>query len=186
MAKFNITVDLDWIDEEFNLDEEIKNIIINGVVEKVQQRLTEQVENECNNRINSQLASIEKSVSDKLNGIMDAFFDEPRDITDKYGDVIKKGVTVRETLKTACDEFITQPLDQNGIPTKSGWDVKYKTRVDYIVAKSIDWKMESAIKSAVDEITKNLKQRITEEVKKQLGDKIGEVLEIDKLFPKTK
>lgn len=184
MAKFNISVELDWIDEEFNLDEEIKDTIINGVVEKMQQRLVEQVDTECNNRINNQLASIEKAVSDRLNGIMGAFFDEPRDVTDKYGDVIKKGVTVRETLKRACDEFITQPLDENGKPSKSEWNVKYKTRVDYIVAKSIDWKMESAIKSAVDEITKNLKQRITDEVKKQLSKKIGEVLEIDKIIKK--
>lgn len=182
MAKVNVTVDLDWIDEEYNLDEEIKNTLINGVVEKVQDRLIQQVDTECNNRINAQLASIETAVSDKLNGIMDAFFDEPRDITDKYGDVIKKGVTVRETLKNACDEFITQPLDENGKPSKSEWNIKYRTRVDYIVAKSINWKMESAIKSAVDEITKNLKQRITDEVKKQLGEKIGEVLEIDKII----
>lgn len=182
MAKFNITVELDWIDEEYNLDEEIKETIINGVVEKVRERLVAQVDNECNNRINNQLASIERAVSEKLNSIMDAFFDEPRDVTDKYGDVIKKGVTVRETLKKACDDFLTQPLDQNGKPTKNGWDEKYKTRVDYIVAKSINYDMESAIKRAIEEVTKNLKQRITDEVKNQLGNKLGEVLEIDKII----
>lgn len=150
----------------------------------MRERLVAQVDTECNNRINSQLASIERAVSDKLNSIMDAFFDEPRDVTDKYGDVVKKGVTVRETLKKACDDFLTQPLDGSGKPAKSSWDEKYKTRVDYIVSKSIDWKMESAIKTAVDEITKNLKQRITDEVKNQLGNKLGEVLEIDKILNK--
>ncbi len=182
MAKFNITVELDWMDEEFNLDEEIRETIINSVVNKVQDRLVQQVDTECNNRINSQLASIETAVSDKLNGIMDAFFDEPRDVTDKYGDVIKKGVTVRDTLKKACDEFMNQSLDEYGKPTTSSYNTKYKTRVDYFVAKSIDSDMEWRIKKAVSDVTDNLKKKITEEVKKQMGDKLANILELDKML----
>ncbi len=182
MAIFNITVELNWMDEEYNLDKEIKDTLVNSIVNKVQDRLIEQVDTECNNKINSQLANIEKSVSDKLNGIMDAFFDEPRDITDNYGDVVKKGVTVRDTLKKACDEFMNQPLDENGKPTTSHWAVKYKTRVDYIVAKSINYDMENAIKRAVEDVTKNLKNKITDEVKKQMGDKLANILELDKML----
>jgi hypothetical protein len=182
MAKFNITVELDWMDEEFNLDEEIRETIINSVVNKVQDRLVQQVDTECNNRINSQLANIESAVSDKLNGIMDAFFDEPRDVTDKWGDVVKKGVTVRETLKKACDEFMNQSLDEYGKPTTSSYNKKYNTRVDYIVAKSIDSNMEYAIKKAVEDVTKNLKNKITDEVKKQMGDKLANILELDKMI----
>ena len=113
---------------------------------------------------------------------MDAFFDEPRDVTDKWGDVVKKGVTVRETLKNACDEFMNQPLDENGKPTTSSYNRKYNTRVDYIVAKSIDYNMESAIKRAVEDVTKNLKNKIADEVKKQMGDKLANILELDKML----
>lgn len=183
MAKFNITVEFDWMDEEYNLDEDIRETIINGVVNKVQDRLVNQVETECNNKINEQLKSIETAVSDKLNGIMDSFFDEPRDITDKYGDVIQRGVTVRDRLKKACDEFMNQSLDENGKPVSSNsWGVKYKTRVDYIVAKSINHDMEWAIQRAVEDVTNNLKKRISEEVKKQMGDKLANILELDKMI----
>ena len=182
MAKFNITVELDWIDEEYNLDEEIREAIVDKVVNKVQDKLIQQVDTECSNRINDQMANIEKAVSDKLNSIMDSFFDEPRDITDRYGDVIKKGVTVRDTLKKACDEFINQPLDQSGKPTTSDWNVKYKTRIDYIVAKSINYDMERAINNAVSAVTDNLKKKITDEVKKQMGDKLANILELDKMI----
>ena len=182
MAKFNITVELDWMDEEYNLDEEIREAIVNNVVNKVQGKLVQQVDTECNNRINNQMANIEKAVSDKLNSIMDSFFDEPRDITDRYGDVVKKGVTVRDTLKRACDEFMNQPLDEYGKPTTSSYNTKYKTRVDYIVAKSIDHNMEFAIKNAVSTVTDSLKKKITDEVKKQMGDKLANILELDKML----
>ena len=182
MAKFNIMVELDWIDEEYNLDEEIREAIVDKVVNKVQDKLIQQVDTECSNRINDQMANIEKAVSDKLNSIMDSFFDEPRDITDRYGDVIKKGVTIRDTLKKACDEFINQPLDQSGKPTTSDWNVKYKTRIDYIVAKSINYDMERAINNAVSSVTDNLKKKISDEVKKQMGDKLANILELDKII----
>lgn len=182
MAKFNITVELDWMDEEYNLDEEIKETIINSIVNKVQDRLIQQVDTECNNKINSQIANIEKTVSDKLNGMMDAFFDEPRDVTDNYGDVVKKGVTVRDTLKKACDKFMDQSLDEYGNPTTYSYNAKYKTRVDYIVAKSIDYNMESAIKRAVSDVTDNLKKKISAEVKKQMGEKLANILELDKML----
>lgn len=181
MAKFNITVELDWMDEEYNLDEEVRETIINSVVNKVQDRLVQQVDTECNNRINNQMASIEKAVSDKLNDIMDEFFDEPRDVTDKWGNVVKKGVTVRDTLKKSCDEFMSQSLDEYGKPA-TAYNAKYKTRVDYIVAKSIDHDMEWAIKKAVEDVTKSLKNKITDEVKKQMGDKLANILELDKML----
>lgn len=182
MAKFNITVELDWMDEEYNLDEEIKDTIISTIVPKVQEKVLQQAENECAERINNQLKSIETSVAEKLNNMMDEFFETPRDVTDKYGDVIKKNVTVKDTLKNACDQFINQPLDEYGKPATSSYNIKYKTRVDYIVAKSIDHNMEWAIKKAVEDVTNNLKNKITAEVKKNMTDKLANILELDKML----
>ena len=42
--------------------------------------------------------------------------------------------------------------------------------------------MESAIKRAVEDVTKNLKNKISEEVKKQMGDKLANILELDKML----
>lgn len=183
MAKFNIEVDFDWMDEECNLDKEIQDVLINSVVDKVKDKLLVQVEAECNNKIAEQMNNIEKTVSDKLNGIMESFFNEPKDVTDRYGDVIKRGVTVRDTLKEACDNFLNQPMDSNGNPvSKSSYNVKYNTRVDYIVAKSINYDMDNAIKRAVDTITKSIKDKVQDEVKKQMGDKLANILELDKMF----
>ena len=182
MAKFNITVDLDWMDEYYNLDEEIRENIINSIVSKVQDKLVSQTETECNNKINEQMKNIEKTVSDKLNSIMEEFFNTPRDVTDKYGDVVKRGVTVKETLKKSCDDFMNQSLDEYGKPTNCSYNVKYKTRLDYFVAKSIDSDMEWKIKKAISDVTDNLKKKISEEVKKQMGDKLANVLELDKIF----
>ena len=47
-----------------NLDEEIKNTIVNNIVDKVKERLIAQVDTECNNKIAEQMENIEKTVSE--------------------------------------------------------------------------------------------------------------------------
>lgn len=187
MAKFNITIDIDWIETDeygsYSLDSEIKNEIVNSITNKVQENLLTQVENECTKRINEQLTSIERKISDKLNDIMEDFFNTPKDITDKYGDIIKKNVTVTQTLKEACDNFMNQPMDSNGEPTTANaYNVAYKTRTDYIVAKSIDSNMNFKIESAVRDVTNNLKNKISEEIKKQMGDKLAGIINLDDII----
>lgn len=183
MAKFNITVDIDWIDEEYNIDDVIKDEIISRIVPQVKEKILKQAEDECTKKINSQMAEIENTISQRLNSMMDEFFTTPKDITDAYGDVVERGVTVKSKLKAACDEFLTHPVDGDGKPCSPGtWSMKYKTRVDYIVAKSMNHDMEWTIKKTVDEVTNNLKKRITEEVKNQLGDKLANILDLNKLI----
>lgn len=181
MAKFNITVDIDWIDEEYNVDDIIKDEIISSIVPQVKEKILKQAEDDCTKKINSQMAEIENTISQKLNSMMDEFFSTPKDITDKYGDVIEHGVTVKDKLKSACDKFLEQPVDDKGNPS-NGWNPKYASRVDYLVAKSMDHDMEWTIKRTVDEVTNNLKKKITEEVKDQLGNKLANILDLNKLI----
>ena len=181
MAKFNITVDIDYIDEDGNLDDALCDQIVNSVVSRVSDTVTKKIEDKATEIFENQISNVEASVSDRLNAMMDEFFSTPKDITDQWGDVIKKGVTVKQTLKEACDNFLTQPVDQNGSPTK-GYGTRYNTRVDYIVAKSIDYSMDSAIKRAVSEVTDNLKKKISDEIKTQMGEKLANFVGLDKML----
>lgn len=183
MAKINVTVELDWMDEEYDLDHEIKQAIIANIVDGVKNKVLEQAESECAKMMNQQMADISKTVSQKLNGIMESFFDEPHDVTDKWGDVIKKNVTVRDTLKEACTVFMEQPLDESGNPVSKGsYNAKYENRVAYVVAKMMNRDMEYTIKNTVESITKNLKEKISSEIKQQMGDKLANVLDLNKML----
>lgn len=183
MAKFNVTIDLDWMDEEYDLDHEIKQTIIANIVDGVKSKVLEQAESECAKMMNQQMADISINVSQKLNDIMESFFNEPHDITDRWGDVVKKNVTVRDTLKEACTNFMEQPLDESGKPVQKGsYNAKYENRVAYVVAKMMNHDMEFTIKNTVESITKNLKERISAEIKQQIGDKLANVLELDKML----
>lgn len=183
MSKFNVTVEIDYIDEDGNLDDAICDQIVGAVVSRVSDSVTQNIENRAKKIFEERIQTMEISVSDKLNEMMDEFFSTPKDITDQWGDVKRSGVTVKQLLKEACDKFMDQPLDQYGKPA-SGYSVKYKSRVDYIVSQSIDHDMEFAIKKAVKDVTDNLKKKITDEITKQMGEKLAGVVGLDDLLRK--
>lgn len=182
MAKFNVTVNIDCLDEEGNLDDSICEQIVNSIVENVSGKVTKNVEEKATEAFNGRLSELENTVSDKLNDMMEEFFNTPKDVTDRWGDVIERGVTVKEKLKTACDNFMSQPLDKDGNPTSGGYNTKYKTRVDYLVAKSVDHNMEWAIERAVKDVTDNLKSKISDEIKKQMGDKLANIVGLNDML----
>lgn len=181
MSKFNVTVEIDYIDEEGNLDGAICDQIVSSVVSKVSDATTKQIQEKANKIFEERLSTMEASVSDKLNEMMEEFFSTPKDITNSWGETKRKGVTVKQLLCEACDSFMSQSLDADGRPV-SGYGVKYKTRIDYIVAKSIDRNMEWAIKTAVEDVTKNLKNKISDEIKKQMGEKLAGIVGLDGLL----
>lgn len=183
MSKFNVTVEIDYIDEDGNLDDAVCEQIVNSVVSKVSDTVTKQIQEKAQKIFEERLQTMETAVSDKLNEMMEEFFSTPKDVTDRWGDVERRGVTVKQLLKEACDKFIEQPLNECGEPA-SGYSVKYKSRVDYIVAKSIDYDMEHAIKRAVSDVTDNIKKKVSDEIKKQMGEKLAGVVGLDDLLKK--
>lgn len=181
MSKFNVTVEIDYIDEDGNLDDAICDQIVSAVVSKVSDATSKQLQERASKVFEERLMAMEESVSDRLNKMMEEFFSTPKDITDRWGEIKREGVTVKQLLGEACDSFMSQSLDADGKPA-SGYGVKYKTRVDYIVAKSIDHNMEWAIKKAVDDVTKNLKQKISDEITKQMGEKLAGIVGLDDIL----
>lgn len=184
MATFNITVNLDWLDEEENLDEKLKDEILSGIVSKVGENITNSLEGKARELLEAKMASIEEEIGKRLNSMMEDFFDTPKDITDKWGDVVKRGVTVREILKQACSKYLDQLVDSNGKPA-SGYGT-HKTRLEYIIAKSVDHDMDYAIKTATKQVTDKLKERITGEVKTQIGEKLAGVIGLDAMIGNKK
>ena len=95
MATFNVTVNLDWLDEEENLDGRLRDEILSGIVAKVGTNITNSLESEARKLLDAKMVSLENEIGEKLNAMMQEFFDTPKDITDRCGDVEKRGITVR-------------------------------------------------------------------------------------------
>lgn len=181
MATFNISVNIDWLEEDGSIDQTIKDEVIGSIANKVTENLTKSMESEVSKRVNNKMDELDASISGKLNSLMEDFFNAPKDITDRWGNVTERGVTVTQKLAAACDNFLSRPVDKNGNPA-GAYNAEFKTHIDYIVHKSIDQNMEWAIKKAVKDVTDNLKKRISNEITVQMGEKLAGVVGLDKMI----
>lgn len=181
MAKFNIQVELDWFDEdsEANIDDELKAAIMSQIVSKTVDKLAANLQEEANELMTKKLEEFTLKIDEKLNSLLDDFFDTPRNITDPWGHIKKSNVTARQLLSEACDKFMTEIVDENGKP--SAYSGKY-TRIEHITKKCIDrdvtWAIEKAVKDAVDLVRKKVKETAT----RQLGEKMAEAVGLENII----
>lgn len=182
MAKFNITVDIDYVDEDGNLDEVLYDKIVNSVVDKVSNKVVENMTNSVKDKIDEESVRVSEKISERLNEYMEEFFEKPRNIYDKWGELVKSNTCVKEMLKEACDNFMSASVDESGKPSTSSWNNKIMSRTEYMVKKVVNADMEYAIKKATDEITKEIKEKVANEVKMQIGEKLGAFVGVDELI----
>lgn len=179
MAKFTITVDVDWIDEDGGIDHALEEAITSAVVQKVSDNTMRNVSEKANELLEKRLLSLDKEISERLNAMMDDFFDTPRDITDSWGNMKREGVCARQLITEAADNFFTETVGEDGKPTSYG--TRY-TRMEYIakqaVTRDVTWAVEQAVKNAVDRVRKTVKETAT----KQLGEKLAEVVGLDSML----
>lgn len=181
MAKFNIEVELDWLGDEEgeNIDQVLREEITRKIVERSVVSVTENMESEIKKVMEEKLNDFKSSIDKKLESLMDDFFDTPRDITNSWGSVIRKGVTARQLLEEAADKFFTERVDENG--NVDTYSAKY-TRIEYVVKKAINhdvtWAVERAVKDAVEKVKKTVKDTAT----KQLGEKMAEIVGLENMI----
>ena len=179
MAVFKIEVGMDWIGEDGNIDETIKQEIASSIIKTVSEKAIKDIEAKVDNMVNQ--AVLEK-INAKLEELLQDFLNRPRTITDSYGDVKRNGVSVMDLLKEQCDNFIEAVVDsENGKPITGPHYGSKKRRIDYFIEKSIDYEMKRSIERAVDNVKTAMQKYVEETVKAKIGENIAKAIGLDKI-----
>lgn len=169
--KISVDFNLDWIEEERDLDEAIQSRIISEVVAKVSEKLKETAIEKISLRVNSIL-------DEKIKTMFDDFMDKTFDVCDQWGDVKQKGVNVKELLKEKLDKLLTEKADQNGNPTQYSGTVRYIQILDQQSKKQI----EDFVSSISKNVISGIKNDINEEARKRITDAILKDYDLKKLI----
>lgn len=167
MAKINITLDLDWLRGDGSLDEALKQKIVDEVVQII-------TDKEIGNISENAEEMIEAQIALRLNDYMDDLFDKPRNITDKWGEVIKENVTIKSQLKEALDNFVDQRVDRNGNISNSAYDSK--TRVQYMAEKYYNDYCNGTIAKMAKDTADTIKRMTEEQINAKIGKKMADIL----------
>lgn len=174
MAKFNIAVELDWIDENGGIDDIVKTEIISAITDKLSNEITEEIIKKAQKTISEKVLS---SIDTKVNEITEQLLNKRFDVTDQWGDVKKSNTSVIELLKGRLDDFLNEKVDKDGRVTSYN-GVK---RIDWVISKNIDCNLQATVNNAAAEVKKGLEKYIDTTLKAQIGEKVAKIIGLDKI-----
>ncbi len=175
--KLNLEVELDWIDEEMNIDDTVKQNVIDSIVNKIKSKIELSIEDKISKMI-------DKIVVSKINKMTEKVFNDfmKREVTigDNYGSKIKVYPTVEALIKERFDNFMTQMVDERG-NTAEGYGAKYK-RINYIIDEQLRSFANKFTTDAVKTVSEEIKQHVKDGLTNKLGTELMKVLKVNEML----
>lgn len=177
--KFNVEIELDWVEPDGSIDEEVRKEIINGISRKINTKSQEEIVKQVEKKISDEVESI---ISNQVNKVVKDFLNKGVKITDSYGDV-KKEIVIKDLLKEKFDKFMVQKVDSKG--QESTYHV-VGTRFEWIVDDRIKRYCDKKTEKMVADVEDRIKEIFTDELEVKIKDKIVKQIGLEDLISKSK
>lgn len=174
--KLKIEVDIDYLsDEDGSLDQQIQ--------ERIAQNIIERVSKESIGKIEARVSQImDKRVDEVVNTAYHEMMGKEIAITNGWGDTIQSFPNAAEMIKSKFDNWLTEKVDDSG--NRSSYNGQ--TRLDLIIKKQLDKVAADFTKNAIKEVTEKIKTVLSDDLKLALGDRLINMMELDKIINNNK
>lgn len=178
MAKFNIEAELDWMDDEYTIDEELRERIVDGVENALLQKATEEAVKAVDNKIAEKILEAEETIKETVDTFIANVCEEKigRIVIPKKKNSWSDEVTYKplsEYVGERFEYFLTKKrYDVNGEVTNYGRE-QVMSPADLIthnyLEKELGSKIETMIKNAKREVEESLVKSLEQKLKDNLA-----------------
>jgi len=174
--KFNIEVELDWVEEGGDIDSQVKEAITQRVIQTIEKRVVAKIEEKV-----SQTA--EKKADDMCQNMMDEFINKKITTTDRWGDAIATDTTIKEILKKRFDSYWDELVDKSGRDRNSSYSSeKMQKRFQWLIDQQIEEHAKKFSETLVNDTEDKIKATLKKSLQDRVGAKIVTELGFDKLL----
>lgn len=176
MAKFNIEVELEWLDEEnFSIDEEIKEQVIRGVKNQLLDKATDEVVKKLDSEIAKKLEEATKVIEERVEDFIGVVTENqiekikiPRKKSSWGSEV--ENIPISEFIGEQYEAYLTKKVYNNNYEmaryeSDRQYSISEKHIRDYLnktLAKQVSEMVKQAQKDAEDTVIKTLEQNLKE------------------------
>ncbi|MCG8609200.1 MAG: hypothetical protein MI864_01570, partial [Pseudomonadales bacterium] len=139
--KFNIEVDVDWLEEGGSVNEEVRGEIIYGVMRQINKDTKEKISKAMDESLREAKEQAAELINAQILKAVDDWLNNEVVITDKYGEPKDSG-TLKDIIKREWNDVLNRRVDADG--SFSGYSKKYtvleyltNTRVTEIVEENL-------------------------------------------------
>jgi hypothetical protein len=183
MAKLNVEIEIDWLEEGEALDDIIKSEVLTKVSKMVEDRMMTKALEKFEAKVIECASQIEAKVSELSNKVIDDFvlnqkFPQPKNSYDKNPEM----KTIQEIFAGKLDASLQRRVDKDGCPTEYG---SVGTRLDWLTGKLSEQYANEKVKENVKDIKSHIEKHILEKVKgeimTQLSDSVLKKIDFSKI-----
>lgn len=171
MAKFTITVDLDWLDNEESIDDVIRDEVINGAREYLLNKVNMEIQKKLDTEIGKKLVEAQEVVDKTIDQYIQVI---TTDNISKLKIAEKKSTWSDEVVMTPISEYIGKKFDEFCNIKRYDSDFKiadYDRNRRYSIAeKSIHEYLKHVLEKQVSDIVRNAQKNAELEIVKSLED----------------
>lgn len=171
MAKFTITVDLDWLDDETSIDDTIKDEVINEAREYLLGKVTIEIQKKLDTEIGKKLVEAQEIVDKTIGQYIQVI---TTDNISKLKIAEKKSTWSDEVVMTPISEYIGKKFDEFCNTKRYNCDfsvARYDGDKIYSMAeKSIQEYLKKILEKQVSDVVKNAQKNAELEIVKSLED----------------
>lgn len=165
MAKFNVEVDLDWLDEDTTIDEEIRERVIRGAEDYLLRATTDEIEKKIDNLVGEKL----KEVGTKIDEVVDGYLDVVcQSEIEKMKIPTKETEWSREVKMIPIQEFIGEKFNRFCNDKRYDSDFKetmYSSDRKYsLLEKDIHFYLKNVLSKQVSDIVRKAQQNAEKEI----------------------
>ncbi|HDL7946542.1 TPA: hypothetical protein PXP79_003916 [Yersinia enterocolitica] len=176
MMKLNISVELEWLGEDGDLDAEVKQEIISGVKNAISRDCLAKVEKEAsaqiNQAINESISVAKKAIEQKAINFADEWLEKEVTVTDKWGDV-QDCLTITDLIKRSFDKTLEKKVDSRG---NFSSDYDAMPLVKYLMGKRMEELVQAKIKPIQKDIDDAIANAVNAGIRKNVSDKFAEMI----------
>lgn len=173
--KFNVEIDLDFVEEGETLSDTIKNEIVSNIERRVTANIHQQIKESVSKRIEEQLEKMAiEAVSTAVNSKVSELMALPRTQTDNYGRVVKENFTIEQLLINAVESAVLEKtLDENG--RQSNYGARF-SRFEYFATKDIPALVDKKVKEMSESVKKDIEDQVSNKIKGAVADKLTQLI----------
>ncbi|WP_162975260.1 MULTISPECIES: hypothetical protein [Yersinia] len=176
MMKLNISVELEWLGEDGDLDAEVKQEIISGVKNAISRDCLAKVEKEAsaqiNQAINESISVAKKAIEQKAIKFADDWLEKEVTVTDKWGDV-QDCLTITDLIKRSFDKTLEKKVDSSGNFSN---DYNAMPLVKYLMGRRMEELVQAKIKPLQKDIDNAIANAVNAGIRKNVSDKFAEMV----------
>ncbi|HGE9142169.1 TPA: hypothetical protein ACGBQ6_004503 [Yersinia enterocolitica] len=176
MMKLNISVELEWLGEDGDLDAEVKQEIISGVKNAISRDCLAKVEKEAsaqiNQAINESISVAKKAIEQKAIKFADDWLEKEVTVTDKWGDV-QDCLTITDLIKRSFDKTLEKKVDSSGNFSN---DYNSIPLVKYLMGQRMEELVQAKIKPLQKDIDNAIANAVNAGIRKNVSDKFAEMV----------